>query len=167
MDWREDTYPHVEYNHEDAKPGIGPNGETTGKSDYDIHVPDRSASWEQEQDFARRAAPILDQLEMLQNGETLETFARKMANESTDTEFDLAVNGTAVQMLTKTDMNTGAVAYRENGEWVDIKKGQEVPALDDADLIAVTGDATAIWDKAEGGELSTRDFLSVALDEPN
>jgi hypothetical protein len=80
-------------------------------------------------------------------------------------DFHLAVNGDAVQMLVKHDFDEGVLSYREGGEWIAVKPGDVLPALDEADLFETIGDATEIWDEKEGGELSLSDFSSVLLDE--
>lgn len=153
-DWVEEMQSKVPYNPDRHSPG----------SDYGMHHVDMDATWEQEQVLQVRQAPILRRIAELREvppedeGELLDQASISM-------EFHVARNGDSVQMLVKHDFNVGLLSYRKGGEWIPVKPGDELPALDDADLFQVIGGATEIWDEKEEGELTLSDFRSVALDE--
>ena len=159
--WQAEMADKVEFNPDRDS---APHNAETGESDYSIHYMDRGASPEQEQAYQDSVAGILEQLANL-GEETPEEFADKMSKVSDTVDFNLAVNGDAVQMLTKHDFEEGMLSYRQGGEWVPIQPEDDLPALDEADLLEVTGDATEIWDSKEGGELTLSDFSSTLLDE--
>lgn len=147
-----------------------PHDAETGASDYNQHYVARSASPEQEQVFQDRIAPLYAELQAITANaptgpvpETVDEGPESRVSSSVD--FHLAVNGDAVQMLVKHDFDEGVLSYREGGEWIAVKPGDVLPALDEADLFETIGDATEIWDEKEGGELSLSDFSSVLLDE--
>lgn len=147
-----------------------PHDQVTSESDYNQHHVARSASPEQEKVFQDRIAVLFAELEAITAnapGAPVTASSGELAAEedvSTSVDFDLAVNGDLVLMLVKQDFDTGTVSYREKGEWVDVLPKQEIPALDDSELISVTGGATPIWDKAEGAELRLMHFREVLLD---
>lgn len=148
-----------------------PHDKETGASDYNQHYVARSASPEQEQVFQDRIAPLYAELEAITAnapaGVSTENTSSdpEMGGVSTSVDFHLAVNGDAVQMLVKHDFDEGLLSYREKGEWIPVKPGDELPALDEADLVEVIGNATGIWDEKEGGELTLDVFETVLLDE--
>lgn len=153
-DWVEEMRPTVPYNPENDGPD----------SDYSIHYVDVDASPAQQEVLRGRSAPIERRIQEILD-EPVEGEADLLSKASDTVLFELATNGSTVQMLVKTDLNEGLMWYREGGEWVQIKLGDDLPALDDSDLLEVIGDATEIWDEKEGGELTLSDFAKVALDE--
>lgn len=161
--WYEEMQSQVEYKPEDSDP----HDKETMESDYNIHYVDRSATPEQEQVFRDRIDGILKQLAALGDNDDPVPIdlAEKLQNASTAVEYHLATNGDAVQMLVKHDFEAGILSYREGGQWIPVKPGDELPALDDADLIQVDGSAETIWDAEEGSEMSLSDFSGVLLDE--
>lgn len=152
-DWVEEMQSKVLYNPEDHEEG----------SDYGQHHVVMDASVEQELIYQARIAPLERRIEEILN-EPAEWEADVLSKASDSVTFQLATNGTAVLMLVKTDLDEGLMWYRADGKWVQIQLGDELPALDDADLVEVIGDATEIWDAKEGGELVLSDFEKVALD---
>lgn len=133
-------------------------------ADYNEHHVVMDATAEQEKVFQDRIAPLEKRLaELLNDPANDETDLVSKVSDSVD--FHLAVNGDAVQMLVKHDFDEGLLSYREKGEWVPVKPGDDLPALDEADLLEVVGDATEIWDEKEGSEINLFDFSSVLLDE--
>lgn len=152
-DWVEEMQSQVPFNPEDHEEG----------SDYGQHHVVMGASAEQELIFQARVAPLERRIDEILN-EPPEWENDLLSKASDTVEFQLATNGNAVLMLVKTDLNEGLMWYREGGDWVQIKLGDDLPALDDSDLVEVIGDATEIWDEKEGGELILSDFEKVALD---
>lgn len=149
----------VEFHPEDSEP------HKEGEDDYSLNYVDHSAGTEQERVFQEQIAPLLAELKALSETEFVELPGSPVEGEESPTvDFDLAVNGDLVLMLVKHDFEEGSVSYRQGGEWIMVQPGEEIEALDDSDLVSVTGDATPIWDKAEGTELSLQDFGKVLLD---
>jgi hypothetical protein len=152
-DWVEEMQSQVPFNPEDHEEG----------SDYGQHHVVMGASAEQEMVYQARIAPLERRIQEILD--TPPEWEADLLSKASDTIlFQLATNGSAVQMLVKTDLDEGLMWYREGGEWVPVKPGDDLPALDDADLIEVIGDATEIWDEKEGGEATLPDFEKVALD---
>lgn len=149
-----------------------PHDKETGASDYNQHHVARSASTDQEKVFQDRIAELqaeLDEITSNAPGADPETVTASgepdpEGDPATSVDFDLAVNGEIVQMLVKHDFEEGTLSYREKGVWIEILPKQETPVLDEADLVAVTGAATPIWDAKEGSELLLIDFKEVLLD---
>ncbi len=159
--WAEEMESQVEFRPDTDS---NPHDKKTGASDYNQHHVDRSASPEQEQVFRDRTAHIIARLEEISRGESDAELGEKLSKVSTSIDFHVAVNGSAVLMLVKHDFDEGLLSYREGGEWIPATPDDELPALDDAVLIEVIGEATEIWDASEGGELSLSDFKTVLLD---
>lgn len=156
-DWVEEMQSKVPY---DA------SKDTEGGSDYGQHHVVMDASVEQELVYQARIAPLERRIDEILS-QPPEWEADLLSKASETVLFQLATNGASVQMLVKTDLNEGLMWYRERGEWVQIGLGDELPALDESDLVEVIGDATEIWDMSEGGELTLSDFEKVALDGIN
>ena len=152
-DWVEEMRPHVPYNPAHDSPG----------SDYSQHHVDADATWAQEQVLRNRSAPFERRIAEIRD-EPPEWEAELLSKASDIVEFHLALNGEAVLMLVKHDFDAGLLSYREGGEWIPVKPGDEIPVLDESDLFEVIVDATEIWDAKEGGELKLSDFERVALD---
>lgn len=135
----------------------------------DIQADDEeNATPEQWAEYQALIGPIMRRLKELTGGPVTASAGDSTAVEdkvSDSVEFHLAVNGDLVQMLVKHDFDEGILYYRESGEWVSVTPEQELPALDESDLIEVIGEATEIWDAAEGGELKLSDFKLSLLDE--
>lgn len=142
-----------------------PHHPELGITDYQEHYTDANPTYEQEQVYQDRVKHILDQLASLGQDQPEEDVTDLMDKVSDTEEFALAVNGDVVSMLLKTDHEAGLQSYREGGVWIGIDVDDDLPALDDADLIEVVGEATEIWDAKEGQELSLREFKEVALDQ--
>ena len=152
-DWVEEMRPHVPYNPAHDSPG----------SDYSQHHVDADASGEQEQVLRGRSAPIERRIAEIRD-EPPAWEAELLSKASDIVEFHLALNGKAVLMLVKHDLDAGLLSYREGGEWIPVRPEDKIPALDDSDLFEVIVDATEIWDANEGGELKLSAFERVALD---
>lgn len=142
-----------------------PHHPETGLTDYQEHYTDANPTFEQEQVYQDRVKDILSQLAALSEAQPEQDVTDLMDKVSETEEFALAVNGDAVLMLLKTDHEVGLQSYREAGVWIGIDVDDDIPALDDADLIEVVGEATEIWDAGEGHELSLLQFKEVALDQ--
>lgn len=144
-----------------------PHHPETGETDYSIHYTDANPTYEQEQVFQDRIRPIMEELRMLREQPSAEDNADisdLMDKVSETEEFALAVNGSSVLMLLKTDHVEGVQYYREGGEWVKINPDDDIPALDESDLVETIGEATEIWDMNEGQELSLEIFEPILLD---
>ena len=140
-----------------------PHHPETGMTDYQELYTDANPTFEQEQVFQDRIKHIMDQLAVL--GPQSQDDVTDLMNKVSETEeFALAVNGDAVLMLLKTDHEEGVQYYREGGEWVKINPDDDLPALDDADLLETIGEATELWDMNEGRELSLEIFEPILLD---
>lgn len=160
-EWQSEMATQVAYQPETDKP----HHPETGETDYPLHYTDASATAEQEQVFQDKIAPILEQLAALgQQSQSEDDVTDLMDKVSETEEFALAVNGTAVLMLLKTDHAEGTQYYREGGEWVQINPDDDLPALEDADLLETIGEATELWDMNEGKELSVEIFEPILLD---
>lgn len=153
-DWVEEMQSQVPFRPDRHPPG----------SDYNLHHVDIDATWEQEQVLQVRQAPILRRIAEVRKAPP-EDEGELLDQASIAVEFHLARLGDSVQMLVKHDFNVGLLSYRKGGEWIPVKPGDELPALDDADLFQVIGDATEIWDQMEGSGAALSDFRKVALDE--
>lgn len=154
-EWVEEMQSKVPFNPKEAKEG----------SDYGEHHVVMDATWEQEKVFQDRVAPLEKKLAELLFATDDVGEGELLSKVSPTVDFHLAVNGDAVQMLVKHDFEEGVLSYRQGGEWIPVKPGDDLPALDEADLLEVIGEATGIWDEKEGGEVTLFDFSSVLLDE--
>lgn len=143
-----------------------PHHPELGITDYNEHYTDANPTFEQEQVYQDRVKHILDQLAALSEtpAEQEPDISDLMDKVSETEEFALAVNGTAVLMLLKTDHEEGVQYYREGGEWVRINPDDDLPALDESDLMETVGEATELWDINEGRELSLEIFEPILLD---
>jgi len=160
-EWRAEMADKVAFTPETDEP----HDPESGQTDYQELYTDANPTFEQEQVYQDRVKDILDQLASLGQDQPEQDATDLISKVSETEEFALAVNGDVVSMLLKTDHEAGIQSYRQGGDWVDIHADDDLPALDDADLIEVVGDATEIWDAKEGQELSLRDFKDVALDQ--
>jgi hypothetical protein len=160
-EWRAEMSDKVAFKPETDEP----HHPDLGITDYQELYTDANPTFEQEQVYQDRAQPILDQLAALGQDQPEPDVTALMDKVSETEEFELAVNGAIVQMLLKTDLDAGLQSYRHRGEWIAISPDDDLPALDDADLLEVVGDATAIWDEKEGQELLVSDFKEVLLDQ--
>jgi hypothetical protein len=161
-DWQQEMSGQVAYRPETDEPH---HPEFPGLTDYQLHYTDANPTYEQEQVFQDRIKPILDRLEELRNASESEPDITDLMSKVSETEeFALAVNGDAVLMLLKTDHEEGVQYYREGGEWVKINPDDDIPALDEADLMETIGEATELWDMNEGQELSVVIFEPILLD---
>lgn len=141
-----------------------PHDPESGLTDYQELYTDANPTFEQEQAFQDRIKDILEQLASLSETGPGPDDSDLMSKVSETEEFALAVNGAYVLMLLKTDHEEGVQYYREGGEWVAIGPDDELPALDDADLLETIGEATELWDMNEGKELSVQIFEPILLD---
>lgn len=153
-DWVEEMHSKVPYNPERHAPG----------SDYGMHHVDMDATWEQEQVLYIRQAPIFRRIAELQKA-AHEAEPELLDDASGVVEFHVTTDGDAVLMLVRHDFDAGLLSYREGGQWIPIKPSDELPALDDRDLIEVMGDATEVWDLKEGSDPTLSDFRKVILDK--
>lgn len=165
-EWEREFEDQVEMNWDHSKPHY----KETGATDYNQHHVAVSASTEQEKVFQDRIAALVAELEAITesapSGPVTAAGGPEAGDEgdgSTSIDFDLVVNGDLVLMLVKHDFEEGTLSYREGGNWINVQPGQELPALDDNELTPVTGQATPIWDAAEGGELTVDSFKDVLL----
>lgn len=142
-----------------------PHHPETGLTDYQEHYVDANPTFEQEQVFQDRTKHIMGQLAALTETPQQEDDVTDLMSKVSETEeFALAVNGDIVLMLLKTDHEEGLQSYREGGEWVPILPDDDLPALDDSDLVETIGEATEIWDMNEGQELLLAVFEPILLD---
>ena len=143
-----------------------PHHPETGLTDYQEHYVDANPTFEQEQEFQDRIRHVVEQLAALtQQAKPEDDDVTDLMSKISETEeFALAVNGNAVLMLLKTDHEEGVQYYRSLGEWVKIDPDDDIPALDDADLMETIGEATELWDMNEGQELSLEIFEPILLD---
>lgn len=152
-EWIKEIEPSVEMNPEDSKP------HAEGESDYNQHYPTVSATPEQEEDFQQRVAGLYAELQAItESGDDEEPITEP------GKEYSLAVNGDLVQMLVLHDFDSGWLSYRENGQWVQVKPDDDMPVLEDADLIEVGVGAVEIWDEVSGGEVLKSQFSKELLD---
>ena len=140
-----------------------PHHPETGLTDYQELYTDANPTFEQEQVFQDRAAHIMEQLAASTATPVMDD-SDLMSKVSETEEFALAVNGDAVLLLLKTDHEEGVQYYRSLGEWVKIEPDDDIPALDDADLLETIGEATELWDMNEGQELPIQIFEPILLD---
>lgn len=140
-----------------------PHHPELGITDYPELYTDANPTFEQDQVYQDRVKHILDELAAL--GQQPEDDVTDLMGKVSETEeFALAVNGNAVLLLLKTDHEEGVQYYRSLGEWVKINPDDDIPALDEADLMETIGEATEIWDMNEGQELSLEIFEPILLD---
>jgi hypothetical protein len=158
-EWRIEMANKVAFKPETDKP----HHPETGLTDYQEHYVDANPTFEQEQVFQDRIKHIMEQLAALGNTPAPDD-SDLMSKVSETEEFALAVNGDAVLMLLKTDHEEGVQYYRQGGEWVKINPDDDLPALDEADLLETIGEATELWDMNEGRELSVEIFEPILLD---
>ena len=78
-------------------------------------------------------------------------------------EFGIIVDGAKVRLLVRTDYQAGTMAYRNDGQWVEVGPEDDVPLLDDFPLTRVTGEAVDIFDRNEEN-LKTEQFKTALLD---
>jgi hypothetical protein len=157
--WRSEMSDKVEFKPETDTP----HHPESGITDYQELYTDANPTFEQEQVFQDRAQRILDELAALSQPEEGDD-SDLMSKVSETEEFALAVNGDAVLMLLKTDHEEGVQYYRQGGEWVKINPEDDLPALDESDLLETVGEATELWDMNEGQELSVQIFEPILLD---
>lgn len=153
-EWSQEIEPNVEMNPEDSNPHT-----EGGESDYNLHYPTVSATPEQEADFQRRVAGLYAELKAI-----TESGGVREPETEPGKEYSLAVNGELVQMLVLHDFDSGWLSYRENGQWVQVKPDDDMPVLEDADLIEVGVGAVEIWDEISGGEVLKGQFATELLD---
>lgn len=158
-EWQAEMATQVEYKPETDVP----HHPETGETDYPLHYTDATATHEQEQVFQDRIKHIMDEMAALGNTPAPDD-TDLMSKVSETEEFALAVNGDFVLMLLKTDHEEGFQYYRSLGEWVKIEPDDDIPALDEADLLETVGEATELWDMNEGQELSIQIFEPLLLD---
>lgn len=162
-EWQQEMAGKAPYKPETDQPH---HPELPGLTDYQLHYMDVSGTPEQEQVYQDRIRPVLEKLAALgQQAAQPEIDVTDLMSKVSETEeFALAVNGDAVLMLLKTDHEEGVQYYREGGEWVKINPDDDLPVLDDADLMETIGEATELWDMNEGQELSVDIFEPIILD---
>lgn len=153
-EWVQEVESSVEMNPEHSSPH-----EEAGDSDYNEHFPTVSASPEQEAEFQSRVAGLYAELKAItDSGEEQEP------ETEFGKEYSLAVNGELVQMLVLHDFESGWLSYRENGEWIQVQPDDEIPVLDDADLVEVGSGAVDVWDQLDGGEALKANFSAELID---
>jgi hypothetical protein len=151
-DWVEEMHSQVPYDPTRHPPG----------SDYGMHHVDMDATWEQEQVLYVRQAPIFRRIAELQKAAD-ERDPEPVGEVPGVVEFHVTVDGEAVLMLVRHDFDAGLLSYRQGGHWIPVTPNDELPDLDDRDLIEVIEDATLVWDLKEGSEPTLSDFRKVIL----
>ena len=139
-------------------------------NDYDSHFSLREVSLSD----AKKAFPL-----SFRKFETVEDLEEKiaMALESGNTYevnmgqegpvFSFTYDGDEALELIRVD-DEGEMVYRENGDWVPVREGEEMPTIFDRDLIDIEPDdvekAIALWDEKSGsaGGVQKDDLLPFA-----